>query len=40
MMRGVGGGRKSEHQSLLAKVFGLGLGFKGVQERDSVERGL
>ena len=33
MMRGVGGVRKSEHQSSLAK--GLGLlcwGFKGVQE--------
>ena len=39
-MRGVGGVRKSEHQSWLAK--GLGLlcwGFKGVQERDSVGRG-
>ena len=35
MMRGVGGVRKSEHQSWLAKVLGLGLlcwGFKGVQE--------
>ena len=35
MMRGVGGVRKSEHQSWLAKGFGLGLlcwGFKGVQE--------
>ena len=36
-MRGVGGVRKSEHQSWLAKGFGLGLGllcwgFKGVQE--------
>ena len=35
MMRGVGGVRKSEHQSWLAKRFGLGLlcwGFKWVQE--------
>ena len=35
MMRGVGGVRKSIHQSLLAKELGLGLlcwGFKGVQE--------
>ena len=35
MMRGVGGVRKSIHQSWLAKVLGLGLlcwGFKGVQE--------
>ena len=35
MMRGVGGIRKSEHQSWLAKGLGLGLlcwGFKGVQE--------
>ena len=37
MMRGVGGLRKSEHQSWLAKVLGLRLGllcwdFKGVQE--------
>ena len=35
MMRGVGGVRKSIHQSRLAKVLGLGLlcwGFKGVQE--------
>ena len=37
MMRGVGGVRKSIHQSWLAKEFGLGLGllcwgFKGVQE--------
>ena len=35
MMRGVGGVRKSEHQSLLAKGLGLGLlcwGFKGVQK--------
>ena len=34
-MRGVGGLRKSEHQSWLAKGLGLGLlcwGFKGVQE--------
>ena len=34
MMRGVGGVRKSEHQSWLAKGLGLGLlcwGFKGVQ---------
>ena len=35
MMRGGGGGRKSIHQSWLAKGLGLGLlywGFKGVQE--------
>ena len=35
MMRGVGGVRKLEHQSWLAKGLGLGLlcwGFKGVQE--------
>ena len=35
MMRGIGGVRKSEHQSWLAKGLGLGLlcwGFKGVQE--------
>ena len=37
MLRGVGGVRKSIHQSWLAKRFGLGLGllcwgFKGVQE--------
>ena len=35
MMRGVGGVRKSTHQSCLAKGLGLGLlcwGFKGVQE--------
>ena len=37
MMKDVGGVRKSEHQSWLAKGFGLGLGllcwgFKGVQE--------
>ena len=36
-MRGMGGVRKSEHQSWLAKGLGLGLGllcwcFKGVQE--------
>ena len=40
-MRGVGGVRKSVHQSWLAKGLGLGLlcwGFKGVQE-DSVGRG-
>ena len=36
MMRGVGGVKKSIHQSWLAKGLGLGLlcwGFKGVQER-------
>ena len=36
MMRGVGGVRKSIHQSWLAKRLGLGLlcwGFKGVQEK-------
>ena len=37
MMRGVGGVRKSEHQSWLSKGLGLGLGllcwgFKGVQK--------
>ena len=35
MVRGVGGVRKSEHQSWLAKGLGLGLlcwGFKGVRE--------
>ena len=35
IMRGVGGVKKSIHQSWLAKVLGLGLlywGFKGVQE--------
>ena len=35
MMKGVGGVRKSEHHSWLAKVLGLGLlcwGFKRVQE--------
>ena len=39
MMRGVGGIRKSEHQSWLAK--GLGLlcwGFKGVQEEIPSEK--
>ena len=40
MMRGVGGVRKSEHKSWLAKALGLGLGllcwgFKGVQEEIS-----
>ena len=42
MMRGVGGVRKSIHQSWLSKGLGLGLlcwGFKGIQERDSVGRG-
>ena len=41
MMKGVGGVRKSEHQSWLAKRLGLGLlcwGFNGVQG-DSVGRG-
>ena len=36
MMRGLGGVRKSIHQSWLAKALGLGLlcwGFKGVQEK-------
>ena len=40
MMRGVGGVRKSIHQSWLAKGFGLGLlcwGFKGVQEEIPLE---
>ena len=40
MMRGVGGVRKSIHQSLLAKGLGLGLlcwGFKGVQEESPSE---
>ena len=42
MMRGVGGVRKSEHQSWLTKGLGLGLGllcwgFKGVQEEISAE---
>ena len=40
MMQGVGGVRKSIHQSWLAKRFGLGLlcwGFKGVQEEISRE---
>ena len=42
MMRGVGGVRKSIHQSWLAKGIGLGLlcwGFKGVQVRDPLGRG-
>ena len=42
MMRGVGGVRKSIHQSWLAKVLGLGLlcwGFKGVQEEIPSGRG-
>ena len=40
MMRGVGGVRKSIHQSWLSKGLGLGLlcwGFKGVQEEISSE---
>ena len=40
IMRGVGGVRKSIHQSWLAKVLGWGLiswGFKGVQEEISSE---
>ena len=42
MMRGVGGARKSVHQSWLAKGLGLGLGllcwgFKGVQEEIPLE---
>ena len=40
MMRGVGGVRKSEHQSWFAKGLGLGLlcwGFKGVQEEITLE---
>ena len=40
MMRGVGGVRKSIHQSWLAKELGLGLlcwGFKGVQEEITSE---
>ena len=40
MMRGVGGVRKSVHQSWLAKGLGLGLlcwGFKGVQEEIPLE---
>ena len=40
MMRGVGGIRKSIHQSWLAKGLGLGLlcwGFKGVQEEIPLE---
>ena len=44
MTRGVGGVRKSEHQSWLAKGLGLRLGllcwsFKGFQEKDFVGRG-
>ena len=42
MMRGVGGVRKSEHQSWLAKGLGLQLlcwGFKGVQEEIPSEEG-
>ena len=42
MMRGVGGVRKSIHQSWLAKGLGLGLlcwGFKGVQEEIPFGRG-
>ena len=41
MMRGVGGVRKSIHQSWLAKGLGLGLlcqGFEGVQEEIPSER--
>ena len=41
MMRGMGGVRKSIHQSWLAKGLGLGLicwGFKGVQEEIPLER--
>ena len=41
MMRGVGGVRKSEHQSWLAKGLGFRLlcwGFKGVQEEISSEK--
>ena len=40
MMKGVGGVRKSIHQSWLARGLGLGLlcwGFKGVQEEISLE---
>ena len=42
MMRGVGGVRKSDHQSWLAKGLGLGFlcwGFKVSSGRDSVRRG-
>ena len=42
MIRGVGGKRKSVHQSRLAKGLGLGLlcwGFKGSSGRDSSGRG-
>ena len=41
MMRGVGGVRKSEHQSWLVKGLGLGLlcwGFKGVQGEVLLEK--
>ena len=43
MMRGIGGVRKSIHQSWLAKALGLGLGllcwgFKGVQEEIPSEK--
>ena len=43
MMRGVGGVKKSIHQSWLAKGLGLGLlcwDFKGGSRRDSLGRGL
>ena len=43
MMRGVGGVRKSIHQSWLAKGLGLGLlcwGFKGVQEASNRVSGI
>ena len=43
MMRGVGGVRKSIHQSWLAKGLGLGLlcwGFKGVQQEISSEEAI
>ena len=42
MLRGVGGVRKSIHQSWLAKGLGLGLlcwGFKGVQEASTLQIG-
>ena len=42
VMRGVGGVRKSIHQSWLAKGLGLGLlcwGFQGSSGRDSIGRG-
>ena len=41
MMRGVGGVRKSIHQSWMAKGLGLGLlcwGFNGVQEEIPLEK--